>query len=215
MKKTFRISVMLLMLALNSLQANAGQDSTTVSNKYTDISLFENYRLSGYKNPLLWYVREEEKYYFEVRMNFDWSNTASIVIGKTFSRSSKFWITPKAGVLFSCDDKSGYNGLTIEPNIGGKIGKFKYFSMIQYAIGIDSQKDFAYSYIETSVQVAKNIRFNVSGQVFQSMSQNEDVWVDIGPQLLISFGNFYFKPWYTFDPNHINEKVIIGIGYTY
>lgn len=206
------ICVLLLIVTCSTVVKS--QDSIAPGS-FSDISIFENYRIHDSKNPLLWYVREEVDYYFEARMNFDWSNTAGLVFGKTFSKSDLFWVTPKAGALFSFDDENGFNGISLESNFGGEAKRFKYFGMLQYAVAVDYNDDFAYSYIESSLRISKKIRLNLSCQIFKSISYR-DVWVDVGPQIFVSFGKFYFKPWFTYDPGHESkEKVIVGIGYHY
>jgi len=207
-------SLIVLISAMFFATQMRAQDTNKTYNTWTDVSIFQIYNFDGAKRPLIWFNREEGKYFVEARVNFDWSNSAGVLIGKTFSKSDKFWITPKVGFIFSFD-KSGYNGLSPEVNFGGKIGKFKYFTMNQFAIDLDDDPNFLYQYTEVGYVVGK-ITLKYSGQFYYELVDGSELWIDQGPQIVIPFGKkFVFKPWYTWDPTHDVQKLIVGIGMSY
>lgn len=210
-------SLIVLISAMFFAVQTKAQDTTIVktSNTWTDISLFQIYNFDGAKKPLIWFNREEGEYFLEARVNFDWNNTAGILIGKTFSKSDKFWITPKIGFLFSFDEV-GYNGLSPEVNFGGNIGKLKYFTMNQFAVNLDDAPNFLYQYTEVGYKLIGKITVKYAGQFYYELVDGSELWIDQGPQVVIPFAKkFVLKPWYTWDPNHDVQKLIVGIGMSY
>mgnify|MGYP003424995969 FL=1 len=178
--------------------------------------------------PLLWFWYDGGKdgAFYETRLNFDALNTGALIVGKTFG-NEKFFITPKAGALIAFDEL-GFDGITTEFNAGGEISlgelnkglSFKGFTMNQFAFATDDNPNFAYNYTQIGLcgEISEEIFFeiNYSFQIFQEVVDGSEPWIDMGPQIKISIGNFYIKPWATFDPNHKGqEKFIVGIGYTF
>lgn len=193
------------------------QDSVKkiTSTTWTDVSIFDIYKIQGKTSvPLIWYTHNHGSYYVESRVNFDWNMTAGIFAGKSFSKNEKFWITPKFGFLFAFN-KEGYNGLSPEFNFGGKIGKFRYFSMNQCAISGNPEINptYLYGYYEVGCQLA-HLKIGYGSQFFHPTNQSK-VLVDQGPFLRISYKEFYLKPWYTWDPGRNVQKFVLGLGYSY
>jgi len=163
--------------------------------------------------PLTWFSHEEGKYFIEARMNFDWKNTAAILMGKTFSKKPTFWITPKVGFLFGFNS-DGYNGFSPEINCGGAYKAFHYFAMNQCALSFGGgNPSFYYEYTQLGYNT-KYFNINCAFQFFKSLVSHTDVYIDIGPQVFIPIQKFYIKPWYTIDPGHVFiRKFVIGVGY--
>lgn len=225
MKKLIFLAVTLLVNVYSQAQSQKKDSVESPDVRWTDISIFLSDALNPDNDkPLLWFSREEGKYFLETRVNFDWRETAGLLIGKTFSRNEKFWITPKMGILFAFNP-FGHNGLSPEVNLGGGIKKIKYFSMNQYAISLDKNPSFLYNYTELGFELTPWARFNYSAQFYYPLSGNpqSEVWIDQGPQLILTLKKkYYFKPWYTWDPTHKKsdassraplQKWILGIGY--
>ncbi len=218
MKKLF---LALLMMIATASASYAMPDSLTISNdttkkhaQWTDISFFHINRLDAKNStPLIWFNHENDNYFVESRINFDWSNTAGILIGKTFSKSEKFWITPKLGILFAGRNTDGYNALSPECNFGGRIGAFGYFTMNQYAIAIDEHPDFVYQYTELRWFIDKHVTLAYATQFYKENWRGSEWWIDGGPAMAVSLGKVYIKPWMTWDPGHQNRKFIVGVGY--
>lgn len=210
MKKTRQFFAIIFYCLVPIVQ---GQDSTKTqaSDKWTDISIFFIDRFNPKLNrPLMWFSHEEGKYFIEGRMNFDYPETAGMLLGKTLSKNERFWFTPKTGILFS-QNNLGYDGISLETNLGGKLGNFKYFVMLQRAISLNSKPSFAYSYTQLGYRV-KWLQFNYSAQFFSQLA-GSGVWIDHGPQIIIFLKKIYVKPWYTWDIEHKVQKFVIGLGY--
>jgi hypothetical protein len=205
--------------------AQAKSDTTAravQAQPWSDISLFELCRFAPTGNtnrPLMWFSHEEGKYYLEARMDFDWSNTAALLVGRTFffhkKHGNNFWITPKFGFLISLAS-GGFNGLTPECNYGGKIGNVKIFCMDQMAVSLNaSNQSFFYHYVQFSYDL-KYFAVNAAGQVTQFVAgTNQKPYLDLGPQVVIPIGKFWCKPWVTYDPVHTIKKFVIGVGYRF
>ncbi|MEN9582325.1 MAG: hypothetical protein RL641_279 [Candidatus Parcubacteria bacterium] len=155
-------AIVSLVISANILSASASEPANADTSKptpaqWTDISLFHINRLDAKNStPLIWFNHENGDYFLEARINFDWSNTAGLFLGKTFSRSKKFWITPKLGMLFAGRSSDGYNGFSPEFNFGGNIGSFEYFTMNQHTIAVDDKPDFVYQYTEARFKCLHN-----------------------------------------------------------
>jgi hypothetical protein len=160
----------------------------------------------------MWFSHEEGKYFLEARVNFDAKETAGIFLGRTFSKSKKFWITPKIGILFGLNDL-GYDGVSPEFNLGGKLKSFSYFAMNQFSIAITKDKpNFLYNYTQFGYKLFPWLQIDYSAQFYYELNSGA-VWIDQGPQLLILWNKFYIKPWYTWDPGHTKvRKFICGVG---
>jgi hypothetical protein len=149
-----------------------GEDTIPSNTKpqWTDISLFHINRLDAKNStPLIWVSHENGNYFLEGRVNFDWGNTAGLFLGKTFSKSSKFWITPKIGMLFGGRGSDEYNAIDPEFNFGGRLHSFEYFTMNQYAIAIDQHPDFVYQYTETRWHANKHLALCYAIQFYKEM----------------------------------------------
>ncbi len=199
-------------------EASVGAEDTVKFDPISDISTFGIYRFSSSTGiPLMWFTQENARYFLEARANFDWANTVTIAVGKTMSMGN-YWITPKVGLLLAMSS-NGYDGVTLEANHGFSFGDFSVFQMNQIAIGgRNTNPVFFYDYSEISYRPIKNVSFVYGAQFFRALEIQEgeeslDWWIDHGPAVKISFkGGFYAKPWFTWDPNHDNRKVIVGVG---
>ena len=202
-------------------EASVGAEDTMKFDPITDISVFGIYRVSSGKGvPLMWFTQENGRYFLETRANFDWANTVTIAVGKTISFGN-YSATPKVGILLAMSN-SGYDGASLEINHGISFGDFGIFQMNQVAVGLrNANPTFFYNYSEVSYSLIKNVSFVYGAQFFRALETQEgqeklEWWIDHGPQLKISFkGGFYAKPWLTWDPNHDNQKVIVGLGRTF
>ncbi len=202
---------------VNAQTSNQKEDTTKkeVPTAWTDVSLFDIDKIKeSTTTPLIWYTHDNGKYYIESRVNFDWAMTAGVFAGKTFSKNDKFWITPKFGCLFSFN-KEGYNGLSPEFNFGGSVGKFRYFTMSQCAVSLNPEKNpsYLYGYYEAGYQLPY-VKIGYASQFFHPTDQSK-TWTDQGPFMVISYKEFYLKPWYTWDPSRNVQKFIVGLGYHY
>lgn len=202
-------------------EASVGAEDTVEFDPITDISVFGIYRANtGTGTLLMWFTQENGKYFLETRAYFDWANTVTIAVGKTMSFGN-YWTTPKVGILLAMSN-SGYNGASLEINHGISFGDFDIFQMNQIAVGLrNANPTFFYNYSEVSYSPIKNVSFVYGAQFFRALEIQEgeeslDWWIDHGPAVKISFkGGFYAKPWLTWDPNHDNQKVIVGLGRTF
>ncbi len=202
--------------------AVVGGDTTVViESKVSDVSIFGIYKLDAETgSPLMWFTQSQGNcnLFLEARANFDWQNTVTIAAGRNFS-AGPYWVTPKVGALVSMGG-DGYSGISFEVNHGISLPwNISLFQMNQYAFGgKNSNPNFFYDYSQIGWSPMKNFSLLFGAQFFRALELQEgeeylDWWIDMGPQLKISFGDgFYLKPWITFDPNHDNRKVIVGLG---
>jgi hypothetical protein len=209
----------LFVLVLMSIGAKA-QDSVAVKvsdARWTDIGVYF-VDLFNYNNcrPVLWVCHENGDYYVEARLAFDWRETAAFFAGKTFSKSEKFWVTPKAGFLFGFN-QYGYNGFSPEVNLGGKVGRFSYFSMNQFAISFQKKNPhYFYNYSRIDLKITNWLTLAYPAQIYVPIGQQSDYWLDQGPQLKVTVDKkIYVQPWYTFDLKHKSQKFIVGFGYVF
>lgn len=194
-------------------------DTVNVVSKISDVSIFGIYKLDAETgSPLMWFTQSQGQLFIEARANFDWQNTVTIAAGRNFS-AGPYWVTPKVGALVSMGG-DGYSGISFEVNHGISLPwNISIFQMNQYAMGgKNSNPNFFYDYSQIGWSPTKNFSLLFGAQFFRALELQEgeeylDWWIDMGPQLKISFGDgFYLKPWVTFDPNHDNRKVIVGLG---
>lgn len=209
----------ILILSMTSATIAKASDSTAVTptvTKWTDISAWQTVRIrEPQKGPILWFNHEEIKYFIETRLNFDWSNTIGLIAGKTFSKSAKFWVTPKAGVLVGAS-KDAFNGTTIETNLGGQKKKFSYFTMTQFAFSFQKKTPgFFYEFVNLAFNINKYFSLSAAGQTFQPLNKGDKPDTDIGPQVTVTVKKFYLKLWYTGDPYNKRQKMIFGLGYQF
>lgn len=220
MKNLFVFLTLTIFLSVCHAQTmdTVSTDTALVVTPRSDISVFGIYRLeSETGTPLMWFTQENGRYFLEARANFDWANTATVAIGKTMSFGN-YWATPKVGILLAMSS-SGYDGVTLEANHGISFGDFSVFQMNQISVGLrNANPTFFYDYSEISYSPIKNVSFVYGAQFFRALETQEgeeslEWWIDHGPAVKISFkGGFYMKPWLTWDPNHDNQKVIVGVG---
>lgn len=200
--------------------AVVGGDTTVViESKVSDVSIFGIYKLDAETgSPLMWFTQSQGQLFIEARANFDWQSTVTVAVGRNLS-AGPYWATPKVGALISMGG-DGYSGISFEMNHGISLPwNISIFQMNQYAMGgKNSNPNFFYDYSDIGWSPTKNLSFLFGAQFFRALELQEgqevlEWWVDMGPQVKVTFGGgFYLKPWVTFDPNHDNRKVIVGLG---
>jgi hypothetical protein len=151
----------------------------------------------------------------ETRVNFDWSYTLGLVVGKTFQKKKPFWITPKAGILVGAS-KDAYNGITLEANFGGTKKKFSYFVMNQFAASFQKKNPpFLYQFVNLQININKYFALSAAYQIYEETRKEAVPSLDIGPQVITTFKGFYLKTWYTGNPISKLEKITFGLGYQF
>ena len=209
----FLFLIFLSLFTKGQKKENQWNDSIKSS---TDVAAYLVARTDINKNkPVIWVTHESGKFFYEVRGNFDACETAGILAGKTFAlKNGSFWITPKVGVLFALNDQ-GYDGISVENNLGGKFAWSYYFSMNQFSFSLKKSKpNFFYGFSTFGFQYWR-MRIAYSFQLYYEMNSSS-VWIDHGPQMTILLNHFYLKPWYTWDPGHKKlEKFVLGFGYQF
>ncbi len=201
---------------ISAVTAKASDSTTTVTptvTKWTDVSLWQVVRVKApQKGPILWFSHEHVRFFLETRLNFDWSNTAGFIMGKTISPKGKFWLTPKAGLLFGAT-KDAYNGSTFEINLGGSKKSFSYFSMSQLAVSFQMKNPhFIYEFVDLKWNICKFFALSNANQLYWEIGSKKPA-IDLGPQLTLSVKGFYWKTWYTGNPISHLQKVTFGFGY--
>lgn len=182
-----------------------------------EASLYHIYSLyNPEKRPFLEVSFDKKKFFVESKINFDWVNTISFIFGKKIYINKTNWFIPKIGLLLPLENEIGYNGFNFETSFSVSLDRFEYFSINQYVLGLKHSPNIIYQYSEFKLPFERrDFSFSLNYSIqFLKLSSDKDLWIDQGPQFILSYKKVYFKPWYTWDPGHEKfAKLIIGIGY--
>jgi hypothetical protein len=171
----------------------------------------ENYNLSSKNDPFLWvpiiHRVGKKGLYTEFRYNYEERKTASVYIGKNFSRDStlSYSISPMLGWVFG-----KFNGGSVALNADADYKKFFVSVQTQYTVSKDGAADnFFYTWAEAGYQPVKWFFAGVSTQLTKVYKQKPE------PEYGILVG-FNLKkisiPVYVFNPLGQNRNFIIGIN---
>jgi hypothetical protein len=199
MKKPFLlITIAMMIYHLAPAQAKAG---------------IEQYSYSGM--PLaeaivpVYHIQSANKWYGELRYNYEDVQTLSVYAGKTInaSKTVECSITPMLG--FST---GRFTGVSLAANSEITWKQFYISSQSQYSIGIKKESEsFLFNWSELAYNITPRFYTGLSMQYTRQSRQT-----DIEPGLLagITF-NTVSIPIYVFSPFRQNQYFILGINYEY
>lgn len=137
----------------------------------------------GYASWNMLYVGDN---LFEVRQNFDNTNTLSLYYGRRF-HFGEVSITPALGFLQSPD----YSAVGVTTHISYENEKLKLYSINQGNKGtVPGGGDIIYHWIDFSYKITPWLNVGCSDQYY-SMGNFDNF--DVGPSVGVSFGDFYAK----------------------
>jgi hypothetical protein len=172
---------------------------------------FENYNLSSNHEPFLWmpiiHRVGKKGLYTEFRYNYEERKTASVYIGKNFSRDSvlSYSITPMLGWVFG-----KFNGASVALNADADYKKFFISVQTQYTASKDGGTDnFFYTWAETGYEPVDWFYAGVSTQLTKVYKESPE------PEYGVLIG-FNIKkiniPVYVFSPFDKKINLLIGIN---
>lgn len=172
---------------------------------------FENYNLRNSNEPYLWmpiiHRTGKNGLHTELRYNYEERKTASVYIGKNFSRDSSFSysVTPMLGLVFG-----QYNGCSVALNADADYKKFFISVQTQYTAGKNAvSENFFYTWAETGYQPLDWFYAGVSSQLTNVYEEN--AVLEYG--LLVGFNiKKITVPVYVFSPFGNNRNFIVGIN---
>jgi hypothetical protein len=171
----------------------------------------ENYSLKSSNEPYLWmpviHRTGKKGLHTEFRYNYEERKTASLYIGKNFSRDStlSYSITPMLGWVFG-----KYNGGSVAVNADADYKKFFVSVQTQYTASKNSAaENFFYTWAETGYQPVDWFYAGVSTQWTKVYEEKAEV--EYG--LLVGFNiKKITVPVYVFSPFGNNRNFIVGVN---
>ncbi|HMH24915.1 MAG TPA: hypothetical protein VK563_24240 [Puia sp.] len=147
----------------------------------------------------------EDKWYGELRYNYDEAHSFSLYGGRTFSKQSDLsWsVTPFAGLVMG-----ELKGVTVGTNIGLDYKKVVFSAAPQYTVSAEgSGRNFIFNWCELGYQATTHF---YAGLALQETHNNLvcDKWVP-GIQLGFSCKEWIF-PVYAFDPMNSKRYFVFG-----
>lgn len=171
----------------------------------------ENYTslVSGEKYVWMPVVHHQGKkgLYTEMRYNYEAPKTASVYLGKSFSREAalSYEITPMAGFVFG-----EYTGASLAMNVALEHKKIFFSSQTQYTMNKDNRMDnFFFNWSELGYQPVKWFYTGVSAQLTKLYKNT------LMPEYGLMLGLVIRKitiPVYVFNPLGTKKNYIIGIN---
>lgn len=194
-------SILITLLTLIATSTSFGQN---------DVSYYFK-RAEGQTTNILWFTHFGQKVMVDARYDFDWSNTFTGFVGKTFG-TNQLNVTPAFGLL-----RGEYEGMSAEVYVGGGMGKFSFVSLYQYATCTAATQltDWTYQWMDVYYKLHPFVTLGVGEQVYYELDGGFNT-VDVGPTIKVQVGPVYLKPWYTFSLTEGNpNKFFLGVGYNF
>lgn len=187
-----------------------------------DISLWAKMaNRAGGPELIPWITYDTGEFFFETRSNFDWKDTFTLFVGKSFrTAEDSVTIIPELGMIWGED----YKSVTTQVLAFGTFAdRFCWVGMQQFSLGDGTSPDFMYHWIEVLYRAwtpkpRSALKLGVSEQVYWEFGTNgAEALLDIGPVVRAEFSNgFYVKLWGTIDPSHHEtKKLFVGVGHLF
>ncbi len=171
----------------------------------------ENYNFLSSKDAYVWmpivHHLGKKGIYTEMRYNYEELKTASVYIGKNFSKEGKlsYAFTPMLGIVFG-----KLNGGSLAMNMDLEHKKTFISMQTQYTVSSDEVKDnFFFNWTELAYQPVKWIYAGVSMQ--QTKAYKTNFISEYGMLVGLLIKNFTI-PVYVFNPANKNRNFIVGIN---
>jgi hypothetical protein len=174
--------------------------------------LFENYYYTGKNintdNPML-HVETKNKWYAELRYNYEDVKTLSFYAGKTFSggKAIEYSITPLLGYCVG-----RFRGLSFAANAEAGWKNFYLSTQAQYSLSSGSEDEsFFFSWSEVGYNFSPHFFSGIALQYTRLTGEN-----DFKPGFLagLSYKNISF-PCYVFGPFHRDRYFVLGFNYEF
>ena len=153
-----------------------------------------------------WYTYAGKRVFFDVRYNFDWTNTGAVYIGKDIGRHG-ISVIPEIGIL-----AGEYNGISPEMFILGHKKRVSFFVQMQYVKGWGNHPDFFYHWVDCQFDLRRWISVGVDEETLHIHSRTQ---VNLGPAMKLTFGKMYLKVWPAVSVGPVRRGtpiVYVGIG---
>lgn len=197
MKKTLLIIIWSILMQLNV----CAQTKTGI----------ENYNFKSSSEAYLWmpiiHRTGKKGLHTEFRYNYEERKTASVYIGKNFSRDSNlsYSITPMLGWVFG-----KYNGGSVALNADADYKKVFVSAQTQYTVSKDGAAgNFFYTWAETGYELTDWFYTGVSAQLTKVHNENTEAEYGV-------LAGFNIKkitvPVYVFSPFSKERNFIVGIN---
>lgn len=171
----------------------------------------ENYNASGNNEPFLWmpiiHRVGKKGLHTEFRYNYEERKTASVYIGKNFSRDSAFSysITPMLGWVFG-----NYNGGSAALNADADYKKIFVSVQTQYTISRNgSSENFFYTWAEAGYEPVEWFYAGISSQLTKVYKEKMESEYGVLVGFNIKKVNI---PVYVFSPFNKKINLLIGIN---
>lgn len=172
---------------------------------------FENYNLSSKADPFVWmpiiHRVGKKGLYTEFRYNYEERKTASVYIGKNFSRDStlSYSITPMLGWVFG-----RFNGGSVALNADADYKKIFVSVQTQYTASKNgAAENFFYTWAETGYQPVDWFYAGVSTQLTKVYEEKAEMEYGV----LVGFNiKKITVPVYVFSPFGNNRNFIVGVN---
>lgn len=177
-----------------------------------DISMIAKSVKGQQKSEVIpWGTYDSGAFTWDLRANFDWTDTFGAFVGKSFKVGS-ITINPEIGLIWG----QQYKAVSPEfMSYGGK-GAFFWVALNQVALGSGKDRpNFAYHWVEARYKFDKyNVELGAGEQVYYEWtSPGADPLLDIGPVLKVNGpSQMYAKAWWTRNPETGTEKFFLTIG---
>ncbi len=157
-----------------------------------------------------WVTYDSGELFLEFRNNFDWGNSTTLFLGKSFQLNDSVVVIPEIGFV----NGPNYNSFTGQILLCGGSDNVSWISMNQYSWGSgDSSTNFVYHWTEILFKVNERVSVGVGEQVY--WEPGIDAELDIGPVVKFLFSKgFYLKLWGTINPTQTSndKKLFAGVG---
>ena len=171
----------------------------------------ENYNFLSSKEAYLWmpivHHTGKKGVYTEMRYNYEDVETASVYLGKSFSKEGNlsYDITPMLGIVFG-----NFNGGSLAVNMDIELKKTFLSMQTQYTVSSDAKENnFLFNWTELAYQPLQWFYTGVSMQ--QTKIYNSSFKSEYG--VLVGFLVKKFTiPVYVFNPVNKNRNFIVGIN---
>jgi len=170
----------------------------------------ENYNMLRPGNGYTWmpvvHHRGKRGFYTEMRYNYEAPKTASVYIGRSFSKEGKlsYDIVPMAGVVFG-----EYRGASLAVNAGVEYHRFYFASQSQYTINKnDRYENFFFNWSEIGYQPVRWLYAGISAQFTKAF--HSYLATEYGFMAGVVMGKITI-PVYVFNPLNERKNYIIGI----
>lgn len=201
----------LFLIAASPFISTAQKTEDVTEKKWTGNLEADYYFLPEYKlHPTIIGYAENKALHFEARYNYEDNNTASVNIGRTWSKDGdfSFSITPMAGVAFGKSD-----GVLPGYECEATYSKIYFYSEGEYLLDFKGKGNyFFYSWTQLGANIFKNLQ---AGAITESLRWYQTkLAVQKGVYAEYATGRFLFD-FYYFNPFSKYTYVVCSVSFEF